>query len=56
MESTKQDRAIKLRREYYREWRKRNKDRVRTYNKRYWEHRVERENSTLNKNDHNYSI
>ena len=30
------------RREYYRQWRAKNKDRIREYNARYWAKRVER--------------
>lgn len=30
------------RREYYRQWRAKNKDRVREYNARYWKRRAER--------------
>ena len=31
------DRGIEARREYYRKWRARNKDKIRETNRRYWE-------------------
>ncbi len=31
------DAAAKARREYFRQWRSNNKDKVKEYNKRYWE-------------------
>jgi hypothetical protein len=37
--------ALEARRAYYREWRKRNKDRVRKYNQDYWTRRAIREAS-----------
>ncbi|HJD20978.1 MAG TPA: hypothetical protein H9915_04070 [Candidatus Gemmiger faecigallinarum] len=40
---TLQDRGSELRREYMRNWRAKNRDRVREYNARYWAKRAERE-------------
>lgn len=34
--------------EYYRVWRKKNPDKVRLYNKRYWERRAEKERAMKN--------
>lgn len=34
------EQAIELRRTYYREWRAKNKDKVRLNNQRYWERKV----------------
>ena len=36
--------AAEARRAYLREWRAKNKDRIRDYNARYWAKRAEREN------------
>ncbi len=41
--------SIKARREYQREWRAKNKDRIRGYNKRYWERRAERQKNEIKK-------
>lgn len=38
--------ALARRREYLREWRAKNRDKVREYNLRYWARRVEREAKT----------
>ena len=38
-----QDRSSELRREYMRNWRAKNRERVREYNARYWAKRAERE-------------
>lgn len=38
--TTLEERAAEERREYYRQWRARNKDRVRENNRRYWERRA----------------
>lgn len=35
-----EERAAEERREYYRKWRAKNKDKVRENNRRYWERRV----------------
>lgn len=40
--TTLQARAAEERREYYRQWRAKNKDKVRENNRRYWEHRAEK--------------
>ena len=37
--------ALQAQREYQRAWRKANKDRVREYNRRYWERRLSKEAS-----------
>ncbi len=34
--------AEEIRREYYRQWRAKNKERVSAYNRRYWEKRAEK--------------
>lgn len=39
-EMTLQEKAAQERREYFRQWRKRNPDRVRENNRRYWEKRA----------------
>ena len=36
------EQAVKLRREYQREWRKRNKDKVAANNRRYWERKAQK--------------
>lgn len=40
MNTTISNEAIQARRKYQREWREKNKSRVREYNVRYWENRV----------------
>lgn len=40
---TDEERAVKAK--YYREWRARNKDKVREYNRTYWQRRAARETS-----------
>lgn len=40
--TTLQERAAEERREYYRQWRAKNKDRVRENNRRYWENRAKK--------------
>ena len=40
MSNTKE--AIELRREYYRAWRKKNRDKIKESNQRYWEKKVEK--------------
>lgn len=37
MEQTNSERAAEIRRAYQKEWRAKNKDRVREYNRRFWE-------------------
>lgn len=41
------------RREYYRQWRAKNKDRVREYNARYWAKRAERSAQRQNESEVN---
>ena len=36
-----EEEAIEQRRAYYRKWRKENRNKVREYNRRYWEHKAE---------------
>ena len=36
------EKALELRREYQREWRRRNKDKVRANNLRYWERKAQK--------------
>ncbi len=38
--TTSQERAAEERREYFRQWRAKNKDKVRENNRRYWERRA----------------
>ena len=38
-----QSRALELRREYQREWRRKNKDKVKANNRRYWERKAQKE-------------
>ena len=40
--TTLQERAAEERREYFRQWRAKNKDKVRENNRRYWERRAEK--------------
>lgn len=40
MEKTSNERAAELRREYHKQWRAKNKDKVREYNRRFWEKRA----------------
>lgn len=37
-----QEKALELRREYQREWRRKNKDKVRANNRRYWERKAQK--------------
>lgn len=39
---TLEERAAEERREYFRQWRAKNKDKVRENNRRYWERRAEK--------------
>ncbi len=36
MENISKDKAAELRREYHKQWRAKNKDKVREYNQRFW--------------------
>lgn len=36
------EKALELRREYQREWRRKNKDKVRANNRRYWERKAQK--------------
>lgn len=38
-----QERALELRREYHREWRRKNKDKVRANNLCYWERKAQKD-------------
>lgn len=40
MEKTSSERAAEIRREYHKQWRAKNKDKVREYNRRFWEKRA----------------
>ena len=51
-ENTLQDMALEQRRAYYRQYRKRNADKVREWNSRYWKRKAERQ---LKENDHDKS-
>ena len=44
--TTLEERAAEERREYYRQWRAKNKDKVRESNRRYWERRAEKKGQT----------
>ena len=41
-ENTLQDKALQERRRYYREYRRRNSDKVREWNRNYWRRKAER--------------
>ena len=41
-------RAKEMQREYVREWRRKNKDKVRAYNETYWRRKAEREGGLAN--------
>lgn len=43
MAETSNERAVEMRRAYHKAWRAKNKDRVREYNKRFWEKRAEQQ-------------
>lgn len=43
MDNQIQDRALELRREYMRKWRKKNPDKVKTSQDRYWEKKAKEE-------------
>lgn len=43
MENNKNIKAAELRRAYQKEWRAKNKDRVREYNRRFWEKQAEKQ-------------
>lgn len=51
MEKLNQE-AIALRREYLRNWRAKNRDKVREYNARYWAKRLEREAKAAEQAEH----
>ena len=42
MKSAEIDKVTKVRREYQKKWRAKNKDKVKEYNRRFWEKRVEK--------------
>ena len=42
--TTLEERAAEERRQYYRQWRAKNKDKVRENNRRYWERRATKKN------------
>lgn len=48
MAETSNDRAAEIRRAYHKAWRAKNKDRVREYNKRFWEKRAEQQAAQTN--------
>lgn len=43
MDKSNKERAAEMRRAYHKAWRAKNKDRVREYNKRFWEKRAEKQ-------------
>ena len=43
MGETSNERAAEMRRAYHKAWRAKNKDKVREYNKRFWEKRAEQQ-------------
>ncbi len=51
MEQTANERAAEIRREYQKKWRAKNKDRVREYNRRFWEKKAEQQNSDSEENE-----
>lgn len=42
MKSAEIDKVTKVRREYQKKWRAKNKDKVKEYNRRFWEKRAEK--------------
>ncbi len=49
MEDISKDKAAELRREYQKQWRAKNKERVREYNRRFWEKRAEKQRKDTDK-------
>lgn len=45
METVSSDKVIEVRRAYQKEWRAKNKDRVREYNRRFWEKRAAKQDA-----------
>lgn len=45
-EATLEEKAKEERREYFRKWRAKNKDKIRESNRRYWERRAAKKSST----------
>ena len=43
MENTTSEKAAEIRRAYQKEWRAKNKDKIREYNRRFWEKQAERQ-------------
>ena len=43
--------AAEERREYYRQWRKENRERVKQYNQNYWQHRAEKKATEQEENN-----
>lgn len=46
MENTNSKDVAEARRAYYKQWRAKNKDKVRDYNRRFWEKRAEKQNTS----------
>lgn len=49
------ERGKELRRQYQREWRAKNKDKVQAINQRYWEHKAQREAEQQREDKHEQS-
>lgn len=49
MERTNSERAAEIRRAYQKEWRAKNKDKVREYNRRFWEKQAEKQAESAKK-------
>lgn len=43
--------AAEERREYYRQWRKENRDKIKKYNVKYWQHRAEKKATEKEENN-----
>ncbi len=50
-EKTLDERAVEVRREYYRRWRAANRDKIRATNERYWKKKALQLESTIREDD-----
>ena len=51
MTETSKERAAEMRRAYHKAWRAKNKDKVREYNRRFWEKRAEQQAAQINRTE-----
>ncbi len=49
MDQASSKRAAELRREYHKQWRAKHKDKVKEYNRRFWEKRAEKQRNDTDK-------